>query len=210
MSAENERLEILEMIQRGTISPQDGLKLIQALEDEWEEETIPEEFSAPESSVVQPLVPGAEFDAEDLNHWKSRWVIPFWIGVGLTALGGALLYWAWSASGVGVGFFLAWIPFLIGVGTMVLGWNSKTGPWIHIRIQEAPGEKPERIAISLPIPIRFFAWIIRTFGGFIRGVDATGINEVILALENSSPGDQPLSINITDGEDGEKVKVYIG
>jgi len=210
MTAENERLEILEMIQRGTISPKEGLKLIQALGEEWDEEALEEQSSGPGIVETQSLAFTPEFEGEDLSQWKSWWVIPFWIGVGLTALGGALMYWAWSVKGMGIGFLLAWIPFLIGVGTMVLGWNSKTGPWIHIRIQQAPGEKPGRIAISLPIPIRFFAWTVRTFGGFIKGVDVAGVDEVILALENSSPGEPPVSIDITDKEDGEIVKVFIG
>jgi hypothetical protein len=120
------------------------------------------------------------------------------------------MYWAWSANGLGVGFVLAWFPFLIGVGIMALGWNSKTGPWVHIRVHQKPGETPERIAISLPIPVRFIAWIIRIFGSFIPGLDATGIDEVILALSNNSPGDPPLSINVSDDEDGEQVKIFIG
>jgi hypothetical protein len=93
---------------------------------------------------------------------------------------------------------------------MVLGWNSKTGPWVHIRVQQQPGEKPERIAISLPLPIRFFAWTIRNFGSFIKGLDATGLDEVILALEKNSPDDAPLSINVSDDGDGNQVKVFIG
>jgi hypothetical protein len=210
MTAENERLEILEMIQRGTISPQEGLKLIEALKENWEEEASEEWSSGQDELETQPLSPAPEFEGEDFERARAWWVIPFWIGVAITTLGGGLMYWAVSAKGLGVGFFLAWIPFLIGVGTMVLGWNSKTGPWVHLRIQQAPGETPQRIAISLPVPIRFFAWIIRTFGGFIRGLDASGLDEVILALENSSPGEPPLSIDITDEEDGEKVRVFIG
>lgn len=210
MTAEKERLEILEMIQQGRISPQEGLKLIEALGESWEEEQLSPSADEEVLPGANPQLLAAGIEGEDFNRWRTWWVIPFWIGVGITALGGGLMYWAWSARGLGLGFFLAWVPFLIGVGTMVLGWNSRTGPWIHIRVHQKPGETPERIAISLPLPIRFFAWSIRTFGGFIKGLDATGIDEVILALERTSPGEAPLSINVSDEDDGEQVRIYIG
>lgn len=208
MNPTDERLEILEMIQRGTISPQEGLNLIGALRETWEEELESSlEMNGGES---ESLLPAPDFEGEDFDKWRAWWIIPFWLGVGITTLGGALMYWAWSANGVGIGFILAWIPFMLGVGMMALGWNSKTGPWVHIRIHRKSGEAPKRIAISLPIPIRFFAWTIRTFGSFIPGLDTTGIDEVILALGNNYPGDLPLSINVSDDEDGEQVEVYIG
>ncbi len=210
MSPTDERLEILEMIQRGTISPQEGLDLIEALGETWEEDLNIESSPNMSGFESKPLPPALDFEGEDLDKWRVWWIIPFWLGVGITTLGGALMYWAWSVNGLGIGFILAWIPFLIGVGTLVLGWNSKTGPWVHIRIHQKPGETPERIAISLPIPIRFFAWTIRTFGSFIPGLDTAGIDEVILALSNNSPGEPPLSINVSDDEDGEQVIIYIG
>jgi hypothetical protein len=184
--------------------------LIKAIGETWEEDLDLESSQEIDGFDSEPLPPAPEFEGEDFDKWRAWWIIPFWLGVGITALGAALMYWGWTANELGVGFVLAWIPFLIGVGIMVLGWNSKSGPWVHIRVHQKPGETPERIAISLPIPIRFFAWTIRTFGGFIPGLEATGIDEVILALGNNSPEDPPLSINVTDDEDGNHVNIYIG
>jgi hypothetical protein len=208
MTPTEERLEILEMIQRGTISSEEGLKLIEALGENWDAEGIPG-FSDQDDTLAS-LEPVPENDVEDFSKWRAWWVIPFWIGVGISTLGGALMYWGWSAHGLGLGFFLAWIPFMIGIGTMVLGWNSKSGPWIHVRIHQAPGEHPQRINISLPLPIRLLSWTIRNFGSYIKGLESTGLDEVILALEQTSPDDVPLSINVTDDDDGSQVKVYIG
>jgi len=208
MTPTDERLEILEMIQRGTISSEEGLKLIEAIGETLEDDSPTSSFEEAEDFL--PLQPVPEFEGEDFNKWRAWWTIPFWLGVGITTLGGALMYWGWSAYEFGLGFFLAWIPFLIGIGIMVLGWNSKTGPWIHIRVNQKPGDQPERIAISLPLPIRFFAWTIRVFGRFIHGLETTGIDEVILALEKTSPDDPPLSIDVSDDDDGNQVKVFIG
>jgi len=214
MTAANERLEILEMIQKGTISPKEGMKLIEAigesLEHSEEEYIIAETELEDSFEPVQADVYAQEVDQEDLNKLKSWWVIPFWIGVSITVLGGALMFWAWSAHGIGFGFIAAWIPFLIGVGLLVLGWNSRTGPWLHLRIQQKPGEKPERITISFPIPNRFFAWSLRTFGSFVPKMNLSGADEILLALGNYSQGDAPLTIDVDDSDEGEKVKIYIG
>ena len=214
MTSENERLEILEMIQKGTISPDEGMKLIEAIGESDEISEL--EYATAKADlegIIEPV--GTEnydqdVDQEDLSDIKSWWIIPFSIGVTITVLGGALMYWAWAAHGIGFGFIAAWIPFLIGIGLLVLGWNSRTGPWIHIRVKQKPGEKPERIAISFPIPNRFFAWSLRTFSSFIPKMNLSGADEILLALGNYSQGDAPLTIDIDDSDDGEKVKIYIG
>ena len=214
MTADNERLKILEMIQQGTITAQEGLKLIEALGET--EDNLDQEYLLAKAKLEGGPDPevGDEFDpqpaVEDLERWKKWRIVAIWIGVGLTVLGGALMYWAWFAKGISLGFILAWIPFLIGVGVLVLGWNSRTGPWLHLRIQQKPGEKPRRIFISLPLPIRFFAWILRTFGNLIPGLNATGVDEIILALGESSRAETPLFINVNEGDQGEQVKIYIG
>ncbi len=214
MTANNERLEILEMIQQGTITAQEGLKLIEALGET--QDNLDEEYLLAKARLEGGTDPevGDEFDPqpvlEDLEKWKKLWIIPFWIGLGITVLGGFLMYWAWSAKGIGLGFILAWIPFLIGIGVLVLGWNSRTGPWLHLRIQQKPGEKPGRIFISLPLPIRFFAWSLQTFGNLIPGLNATGVDEIILALGESSRAETPLFIDVNEGDEGEQVKIYIG
>ncbi len=214
MTAENERLEILEMIQKGTISPEEGMKLIEAIGESWEKSEM--EYSIAKAELEGSFEPieadeySQDGDQDHFNKLKSWWIIPFWIGVAITVLGGSLMYWAWSAHGIGFGFVAAWIPFLIGVGLLVLGWNSRTGPWLHIRIQQKPGEKPGRIAISFPIPNRFFAWSLRTFGGFVPNMNLSGADEILLALGNYSQGDTPLTIDVDDSDDGEKVRIYIG
>ena len=214
MTSESERLEILEMIQKGTISPDEGLKLIEAIGESDEISEL--EYASAKAEleeIIEPVTTNdyvQEIDQEDLSKIKGWWIIPFSIGVTITVLGGALMYWAWAAHGIGIGFVAAWLPFLIGIGLLALGWNSRTGPWIHIRVKQKPGEKPERIAISFPIPNRFFAWSLRTFGSFIPKMNLSGADEILLALGNYSQGDAPLTIDVDDSDDGEKVKIYIG
>lgn len=209
----NERLEILEMIQQGKINSEEGLKLINALNDSLD--TGEGEYLQAEEEMLYPPAyaeneSGApQISSQEMNKWRKWWVIPFWIGLGITIIGGVLMYLGWAARGIGLGFIAAWIPFLIGLGIMVLGWNSRNGPWIHLRVQQRPGASPERISLSFPLPIRFFAWSMRTFSQWIPDLP-TGVEDVLFALGDFSPGDEPLSINVDDQADGEKVFIYIG
>ncbi|OQY30242.1 MAG: hypothetical protein B6243_10635 [Anaerolineaceae bacterium 4572_5.2] len=81
---------------------------------------------------------------------------------------------------------------------------------LHLRVQQKPGSKPERFAISFPLPIRLTAWGLRVFGRFIPNMDATGLDKVILALKDSTDEDAPLIVNVDDSEDGERVQIFIG
>ena len=90
---------------------------------------------------------------------------------------------------------------------MALMFNAK---WLHIRIRQAPGEKPARIAISIPFPIGLASWILRTFPQLVpeksRGVD---LGEILSELNEGINKDQPLVIQVDD-EDGEHVEIFIG
>ncbi len=92
---------------------------------------------------------------------------------------------------------------------ITLAAASRTTRWLHVRVHQERGEWPQTIAISLPIPIRFTAWLVRLVRPYIHGMERTSIDEVILALEKVSP-DQPFYVKVDEGETGEKVEVYIG
>ncbi len=217
MSLSEERLKILEMIDQGVVSAEEGYALLQALEEDAipDDEMDKDPFSATDDDLdlIPPLDdqdPPRFPDPEDMDKWKRFWFIPVWIGAGITVIGGALMFWAWSASGFGFWFACTWFPFLLGVLVLALGWGSQKSPWMHVRVHQKPGESPEKIAISFPIPIRLTAWFLRTFGHFIPQLDATGLDEVILALGNTKDGDIPFFVDVDEGENGEKVQVFIG
>ncbi|MBS3750217.1 MAG: hypothetical protein KGY39_01795 [Anaerolineales bacterium] len=211
MSTSPERSQILEMIENNTISAEEGLQLLQALETSQvgHESSIPGVKPGPEDEET-PILKEALPDPEDLLKWKRWWIIPLLIGMAIMLLGGGLMYAAWNAHRFGVLFLLTWIPFLLGTALVALAWGSRHSPWIHIRIQQKPGERPRKIAFSFPIPLRVSAWALRTFGHWIPNLDATGLDEVLIALKDSANENTPLVINVDEGEHGEKVKVIIG
>lgn len=214
MTSIEERTQILEMIEAGTITPEEGLKLLQAIETSGEGIAL-DAGGGENLSGYDDQAPSAEAappppDPEDLRKWKRWWMIPLWIGVGITVLSGFLMFSAWSANGLGFWFACTWFPFLLGVGVLALAWGSRTSPWLHLRVHQKAGQKPERIALSFPLPIRATAWGLRAFGRFIPHIDATGLDEIILAMRDTTDEDTPLIINVDEGEDGERVQIFIG
>jgi hypothetical protein len=228
MTNKNERLQVLDMIESGVISPEEGARLLGALEDpvlpEQPADYFPDEtedlvpgtlsevgdFNDPfQTESVDGNAPGGAFDP-NIQHWRRWWLIPMWVGVAITVAGGLLMFLAYQTSGFGFWFGCAWLPFLMGVGVMALAWSSRTSRWLHLRIQQKPGERPQTILLSFPLPLRFTAWALRTFGGYIPQLNKTGIDEMILALGKTTGPDNPFYIEVDEGEDGEKVQIYIG
>jgi hypothetical protein len=193
-------------------------------------ESIPE---TPEPAVAQPegANPSTEAEAsggqvvqgevlpdfpstEETERWRAWWMIPFWVGVAVTVASGGLLYWAVQASGVGLGFFLALLPFLAGVLLMVITWQARTARWLHLRIHQRPGQSPQMIAISFPLPLRLASWFLRAFQGYLPRqmgqFDRESLETLIQSLEQSASANTPFYMEVQDDEDGERVEIYIG
>ena len=148
-------------------------------------------------------------DPDEIEKWKRWWVIPMWVGIGITVVGGALMYTAYANNGYGFWFACAWFPFMLGVMFMALAWGSRTTPWLHVRIHQRPGQSPQKIAISFPLPIRLAGWGLRTFGHHIPNMEGMDLENVLVALNESAKDGTPFFVDVDD-EDGERVQVFIG
>jgi hypothetical protein len=120
------------------------------------------------------------------------------------------MLWAYQASGLSFWFGCAWLPFLLGLAVMVMAWGSRTARWLHLRVQQRPGEWPRTIAFSFPLPLRLTAWFLRSFGPYIPQLKGTGVDEMILALGRTTGPTSPLLVEVEEGENGERVQIYIG
>lgn len=228
MSEKSERLQIIEMVESGIISATDAALLLRALDGETSQddsvsaetpsatnEASSQDQSSPSSEgeeeveKIEGEVIGAEFD-RSIARWKRYWTIPLWIGVIISVLGGMWIFWSYANSGVNFWFICAWFPFFLGVLLIVLAWRSRTAKWLHLRVQQEPGERPRTIAFSFPLPLRFASWFVRTFRRYIPELNHRGIDEAILAVANHTNADTPLYIEVDEGEDKEKVQIYIG
>jgi len=226
MANEDERRLILDMIESGKITAEEGLHLLHTLpeseagEDEQGydarlpgiSDEVPAASVSPEEDAGPVLVGDVEPAARppDFDRWRSTWMIPLWIGVGVTVLGSLLMFWAQQSTGVSFLFFCAGLPFALGVVLIVLAWQSRTARWLHLRVQQRQGEWPKNIAFSFPLPIRAASWFMHTFGRRIPGMENTSVDEVLRALESSTSADDPLFLEVEEGEDGERVQIFIG
>ncbi len=201
----NERLQVLKMIDQGIISAEEGHSLLQAMVGEQDEAQGILETPQKES----PQIPGLD----EIEQWKQDhpwiWQIPLWMGIGITMLSTGLMYLAWRTSGFGVWFAFTWLPFLLGVMVLILAWGSQQSPWLHVRIQQKPGETPEKIAISLPVPVRLTTWALRAFGHRLPDMEGVNLDAVILALNDSTRDETPFFVDVNDDDDGTRVQVII-
>jgi hypothetical protein len=163
-----------------------------------------EEASPGQDDYLHPI-PGSP----GIDKWRRwRW-IPLGIGIGITVLGSLLMLWAYQATQFSFWFACSWLPFLIGVALIVLSSGLKGMRWLHVRIQQEPGQRPESINISLPLPLGTIAWFVGLFGRWIPGDKAAMIKTALLALKET-PADQPVYLEVDEGESGERVEIFIG
>lgn len=213
--SDEERAQILKMLEDGKISPEDALKLMNALEagEDAGEAEIVEVIAPPEPDAgsgsgaegPQPE-PDPEFDRK-VKRFRSLWLVPLWVGLTVLVLGAWWMYSAMLNSGFGFWFMCAWLPFLIGVAVVALAVISKTSRWIYVRVDQKPGERPQKIVFAFPIPSPLLRWGMRNFGHNIppeaRAASDLAMKAVFEDLK------EPLYVDVHD-DDGEHVQVYIG
>ena len=54
------------------------------------------------------------------------------------------------------------------------------------------------------------AWFLRTFGRYIPQLDQTSLDEIILAIGETTSPETPIYVQVDDDEDGDQVEIYIG
>jgi hypothetical protein len=200
MPEESERMGILQMIEDGEISAAEGLERLNAL-------------TAAEPAPAVPEGERAGLPA-DFERWRRWWVWPLTGGLVVLTGGALLMFLAFSAAGLGLWFACASLPFAFGVAAVALAAAGRSARWIHIRVDTGQDEWPRRIILSFPLPIRLTAWGLRTFGPALERrvpqLGEHGVDELILALAESTSPDAPLYVDVQEGATGEHVQVYIG
>ena len=188
---DNDRLKVLELISNGTISAEEGMTLLDALEPVVEEE------ASLVNATMEPLPTGKP-------TWAEYW--PYLLGIGGAIAGSGLMttlfifagriHWGWS---------IITIPmFSLGFILAVFAWLMHTSAWIHIRVKD----DDTNINIRLPLPLHWVAriiWFIRPFIPELR----EKITDDILELLATSLVDEGFHIEVQE-DDGERVLVSYG
>jgi hypothetical protein len=220
MTIAQDRLRILDQIDAGALTAEEGVRRLQALN-----ELDPRALADLRAAAGMPATPNgrpapagpAESPAPaapppDLARWRRWWLLPFGLGLALTLLSSGLLYWALRAAEFQLSgwFLLALAPFAFSVTLMALAAASRSARWLHLRVNTGQAEWPRRITLSFPLPIRLTAWALRTCGHRIPQLKQTGVDELVLALGETTSPQNPLYVEVDQGPDGEKVQVYVG
>ncbi len=209
--------QILDMVEQGQLSAEEGLRLINAMSGKTESGSDPDVIDKDVQAAtdiifgdgdetVRPRIP--EEERQRMNRLKRWWVLPFGIGLLVTTLGAIWMYMGYTQNGFGFGFWLAWLPFLLGIFIVAVSFQTNRSVWLHVRIKQSPGETPQRISISLPMPIALTRWFFSAFGNHIPGLKDQPLDNISEILENLSP-EEPFYVHVNE-EDGEEVEVFIG
>jgi len=197
-----ERMQVLRMIERGQISTEEGARLLEALAGT--EESADE---AAGNGAAAEVAPGV---APDFVTPRRFWVYPAVIGVGMSLIGAAVYLAVYFRAGMTLWLTCGLVPFLAGLAVVLLAWWSRGARWFHLRITNMRTSRRE-FAMSMPLPLGLTAWGIGVARRFIPRFRETGVDEVILALRDGlEESGQPLVVDVTDDEDGERVQVYFG
>ena len=253
MSNEPLRMQILNMIERGDISAEEGLRWLEALAKNSSELPSPEgltpegltpERLAPEglateglateglavnipenspdmafpetqttaADVVETPIPPASADQLPFDAARIRryWVVPLWIGVGVTVIAGLLMYWANQAQGIGFWFACASVPLIFGLLLIILAVQSRTARWLYLRVEQPGSEWPRVIQFGFPLPLAIAARLLRFLRGRIPNMPDIDLDEMLSSLGRSATPQNPFYVQVEDDEDGEKVEIYIG
>jgi len=188
------RLQILQLIERGEISVEEGARRLEAL------------AGASELAEAAAAPPAPEAPARPA--WvRWLWQVVFWPAVLLLALGGLAVtaVYAWEAARgwlVVGGLLMA-----LGVLGILVGWWMQRARWLYVHVRQAHGPN---ILIAMPLPLRLVGWLLRIARPFVPQLKETGVDELLLALHEELKDGRPFTVEVNEGQDGEQVRVYFG
>ena len=203
----DEQKQILKMVEDGKISAEEAMTLIKALDETPVEDDV-EVFEA-EAGPSQERSESLDFE-EVKARAKKFAMIPLWIGVGFTVLGAYWMYVLVQNANYGFWFFCAWLPLLLGLLVVALSAGGMNSRWLYVNVDQRKGEWPQHFTMGFPLPLGVINWILRNFGHYMRGMDRTNVDEIINMLSLTKHLDEPLIVNVDEGDEGERVQVYIG
>ena len=206
MSSE-ERKKILQMVADGKINAEEAATLMRALDDSAEEQIQVIEAGP---SFGSEKTDAPEFDQvrRRANRFSSAFLS---IGVIFTVLSAWAMFGIQKNNGLNFWFFCMTMPLFLGILLTMLGAGSRTSRWLYVNVDRShQTEFPRNITIAFPLPLGLVAWFLKNFGGSISGLKKTNVDEIIQAIALAKNISEPLIVNVDDGDDGEKVQVFIG
>jgi len=208
---DQQRSDVLEMIDRGELTAVEGLRILEAMRRENENsgaETEPATLMGAGAEILPPRAPAPELP----RSFRYAWVALTAAGAALALFVSAVFIGLWTTGWFGALLsVLCLSPLtLLGVVIAAIGLSSARAPWAHIRIETGEDRWPRRINLSVPLPLRPLGWLIRTFGHFIPALQRTAVDDVLSALSEADFKREPIVIDVHEGANGERVQIAVG
>jgi len=131
-------------------------------------------------------------------------------GAILTGFSAYWIYQGYTNKGLGWGFWLSWIPMLIGIGLMIFGWALMDSPWMHVKVHSEKSGNKGIFIFSMPVPFNIARWVMQNFGQYMPDeVKSHEILDVLDQAESSIKRGEPFQVQVDDENDGTKVDIVI-
>jgi hypothetical protein len=194
-----ERKKILEMVECGRISAEEGVQLLGLV-------TEPQPPDDGAEVGQGQTTPTGDDTARPVPDARRYWVYPLWGGALLMVLGGAVISGSRSQErGGGWTWLCGWAPLVLGVLVVTLSVWARTAHWMHLSVKD----KEDHISLSFPVPLRLGGAVLRLASHFVPQLRGTIVDEAVSALQDELDSGQPVSIEVQDEEEGEQVHIEI-
>lgn len=193
------QLKILQMIADGTISATEGETLLDALAD-----SATEDETGPGDPAIEPdeIMPAATMPPKP--KWANYWLYPMIAGAVLASMGFGYTILAFIGD-ISWGWLFLTLPLLVlGSILFLLGWFTRNSGWLHIRVKDGP----DRVNISLPIPLGWIGWGVKVAQPFAPQLDEY-LTDDVLAMLSEEFWTEGFSIEVNE-TDGEHVEIFYG
>ena len=212
---DQQRSDVLEMIDRGELTAAEGLRILEAMQRETaapytEAQPLAEPATRAEAKadVLPPRAPSPAIP----RSFRYAWVALTAAGAALALLFSAVFIGLWMTGWFGA--FLSVLCLspltLLGVAIAAIGLISAQAPWAHVRIDTGEERWPRRINLSVPLPLRPVGWLIRVFGRFIPALQRTVVDDVLAVLSQADFKNEPFIVDVHEGKNGERVQIVVG
>jgi hypothetical protein len=194
-------MSVLELLERGEISTEEAAQRLSAAKSSESKEQ-PKSAKPKRVEVIEKrrvLVP---------DYSWAWWAIPITLGIIFTLLAGFWMRADAADGGLGLSFFCAWVPMLLGLGLILLGWLSRRGPWANLKVHSS--SKNVNVDIDTQVPVGVATTALKTFGRRIPGMDQADVDKMTRAFEEIRRSGTPIHVQTNDDDEDNAVDITIG
>lgn len=149
---------------------------------------------------VEQALRDLEGEGRRRRRGRGWWLALFLPGLALTAAAG------WMAMQGGAWWFALPPALAAGLILIVAGAAARASPWIHLRVASRRGRA---VDLTLPLPLQLVAAGLRIARPWAPGLDGTALDELLLALDGQVGGATPITIEVHERGQGERVRVVL-